>query len=387
MGSIISYQKKRKYDIVTKAADHDWSNLHQDLIIGLAEQIVSMKDFFAFRGVCKSWRSAAIKENCNRGLRLQHIVPVLVLPKNISAPIRNFYSLTKGEIYRLDLPETRGKLCFSSLGWSLTVSLDDSRLHLFNPLNHALIELPQLRAKTLILRNITKFVLSSNPSWTSNYGVMLQSNCFLVFYRPGYNNDKWTRIILPGSVEIFTDTIYYKGRFYVVGYKGGVFVCDMEDPKNAQMMLIAPALPQELFGLIYFKAPYLVESATGALLLVVCSFGYKKSESTLGCRVFKVSFGNGNSWSSESEVKNLGNRTLFLSANSSSFSIEALDDSICKPNCIYFLNRCHVSTRGDIDIGIYYMEDGNIERDLEKLSDFQYKGSSLTSHLWIQPSF
>lgn len=385
MGSIISYQKKRNYDVVTRAADHDWSNTHRDLIICLAEQIVSMKDFFAFGGVCKSWRSAAIKENSNRGLRLQHKVPVLVLPKNYSAPIRNIYSLTKGEIYQLDLPETRGKRCFSSLGWLLTVS-DNSRLHLFNPLNHALIELPQLRSKTLIRRNITKFVLSSSPSWTSNYGVMLQSDCFLVFYRPGYNNGQWTRITRPLGCKIILDTIYYKGEYYVVVYLGGVFVCDMEDPKNAKLRLIAPGLPKELFGLIHFKAPYLVESATGALLLVVCTFG-DDCESTLGCRVFEVPFGNDNSWCRESEVKNLGNRTLFLSKNNSSFSIEALDDSICKPNCIYFLNRCHVSTRGDIDIGIYYMHDGKIERDLEKLPDFQYNGMSKTSHLWIQPSF
>lgn len=66
--------------------------------------------------------------------QLQHKVPILLLPKEINAPIRIFYSLTKGQIYQLDLPETMGKFCYSSLGWLLTVSEDFSKLHLFNPL-------------------------------------------------------------------------------------------------------------------------------------------------------------------------------------------------------------------------------------------------------------
>ncbi|XP_061999487.1 F-box protein At3g56470-like [Rosa rugosa] len=380
---------RRKKNVVTTAAHKDWSNLHyhQDLINCFAEQIVSMKDFYAFGGVCRSWRSAAIKENSNTGLRLQHKVPVLLLPKEINAPICNFYSLTKGQIYQLDLPETMGKFCYSSLGWLLTVSEDFSKLHLFNPLTHVQIELPHLRPEIMTLRNINKFVLSSSPSWTSNYGVMIVSYHELAFYQPGYNNDKWTSVSL-GLLLTLTDAIYYKGQFYVVDYLGKVFVCEIEDPKNAQIRAVAAGIPKELlFGPeIHFKAPCLVESATGTLLLVISLFEQGKTESTVGCRVFKVPFDDGNSWA-KSEVKNLGNRTLFLGANNSSFSIEALDDSICKANCIYFLNRSHVSDEGHIDIGIYYMKDGKIERHFEAFPDFQYKGRSITSHSWLQPSF
>ena len=64
----------KKKDVVTRAADdhdHDWSNLHQDIIICFPEQIVSMKDFFAFGGVCKSWRSAANKENSHKRIEFK----------------------------------------------------------------------------------------------------------------------------------------------------------------------------------------------------------------------------------------------------------------------------------------------------------------------------
>ncbi|KAL6131382.1 hypothetical protein ACLB2K_069758 [Fragaria x ananassa] len=359
MGETTIRNSRRKKNVATTLAD--WSTLHQDFINCFAHQVVSMKDFFAFGGVSKSWRSA-IKENSNTALRLQHKVPVLILSKEINAPVRNIYSLTECQISQLDLPETKGKLCYSSLGWLLTVSQDYSTLDLFNPLTHAHIELPPpLPPKKFSLRNLKRFVLSSSPSFTSDYGVMLLSYHHLAFYKPGYNNGTWTLgpIPLPEPLAL-VDAVYYKGQFYVVDYRGKVFVCKIEDPNDAaQMRLVAPEIPEQLFGEdIHFIARYLVESATGTL----------------------------NSWA-KSEVKNLGNTTLFVGANNSSFWIEPLDDSVCKANCIYFLNRSHVSTADDIDIGIYHMKDGKMDKHLEELPDFKYKGSSLTSHSWLQPSF
>ncbi|KAL6126583.1 hypothetical protein ACLB2K_074630 [Fragaria x ananassa] len=386
MGETTICNSRRKKNVATTLAD--WSTLHQDLINCFAHQVVSMKDFFAFGGVSKSWRSA-IKENSNAALRLHHKVPVLILSKEINAPVRNIYSLTEGQISQLDLPETKGKLCYSSLGWLLTVSQVYSTLDLFNPLTHAHIELPPpLAPKKFSLRNLKKFVLSSSPSFTSDYVVMLLSYHHLAFYKPGYNNGTWTLGPIPlPEPSILVDAVYYKGQFYVVDYRGKVFVCKIEDPNNAaQMRLVAPEIPKRLFGAdIHFTARYLVESATGTLLLVLTLYE-DNSEVTTGCRVFEVPIDTGNSWA-KSEVKNFGNTTLFVGANNSSFWVEPLDDSVCKANCIYFLNRSEVSTADDIDIGIYHMKDGKMDKHLEELPDFKYKGSSLTSHSWLQPSF
>lgn len=49
--------------------------------------------------------------------------------------------------------------------------------------------------------------------------------------------------------------------------------------------------------------------------------------------VFELDF-KSETWT---KVKDLGNRAIFLGLNSS-FSIEMLDSSICKRNCIYFTN-------------------------------------------------
>ncbi|XP_050387428.1 F-box protein At4g00893-like [Argentina anserina] len=377
MGATIRNCQSKK-NVVT-----DWSGLHQDFNSCFAEQIVSMKDFFAFGGVCKSWRSEAIKENSNAALRLQHKVPILLPPKEYNDPIRNIYSLTKGHIYQLDLPETKSKICFSSLGWLLTISWDCSNPHLFNPLTHAHIELPLISSRYWE-GNVRKLVLSSNPSWTSNYEVLLMSSHCLAYYRPGYNNGRWNVPLL--ELVVLLDAVYYKGQFYALDFRGKLFVCEMEDPNNTHLRLVAEVPLEILLGPeIHLNKAYLVESATGTLLLVLSLFD-EDYDTTIAWRVFEVPFDDGKSWA-KSEVKNLGNTTLFVGANYSSFSIEPLDNSVCKANCIYFLNRSHVSTRDHIDMGIYYMDEGKIENHLETLLNFHYKGKNLTSHSWIQPSF
>ncbi|BFG15560.1 hypothetical protein CerSpe_018340 [Prunus speciosa] len=108
-----------------------------------------------------------------------------MLPKKKSATTCKFQSLTKGKLCELDLSETEGKMCLSSLGWLLTVS-KDLNFSLIHPLNHARIELldghPNL--PPAFLEAIRKFVLSSSPSWTSNYIVMVHGFSSLAFCRP-----------------------------------------------------------------------------------------------------------------------------------------------------------------------------------------------------------
>ncbi|KAK9938918.1 hypothetical protein M0R45_015629 [Rubus argutus] len=99
-------------------------------------------------------------------------------------------------------------------------------------------------------------------------------------------------------------------------------------------------------------------------------------------RFLRVPFTNSKSWL-ESEVKSLGNKSIFLSKSSSSFSIEASDNSRCKSNCIYFMNNKIVCRGGSRDMGVYKMEDGTINRDFDKLFNYEeIRGF----HLWIQPS-
>ncbi|KAL6217463.1 hypothetical protein ACLB2K_010680 [Fragaria x ananassa] len=342
-------------------------DLPEDLIISIAKLVLvaSFEEFSVFGAVCRSWKSAADRlkknylTNTTAGLgSLTNQVPLLVLPPtnrwNEDDGMVKFFSLTKGKTYKHSLPETARKECYSSLGWLLTLSdqrREGLQCHLVHPLNRTNIQLPDLRYPYTDF--ISKFVLSSSPSWTFHSVVMCATAMTLEFCRPGMGID-WTHInpINPKSTpqlvpqfEI-SDLLYYKGQFYVVDLEGCVLVCDIENPKTS---MVAPEIPSEL------------------------------------SRVFEVPFSNEKSWS-ESEVKNLGSRTVFLSGRSSSFSIDSSGYSRCKPNCIYFNNSSRDCYGLALDAGILNMEDGTIDQGLSKSFGTDYE-EGCGSNLWVQLSF
>ncbi|XP_070677956.1 F-box protein At2g26160-like [Malus domestica] len=393
----------------------DWSSLPQELVIFIASRIALMEDFVVFGAVCKSWRWAATKENFTS--RLTHQVPFLMLPNpKADDAFREFYSLTKDKIHKLNLPEAKGKVCCSSLGWLITSR--DLEFRLLHPLDHAHIKLPKLNFSPPTMSYfhwVKKFVLSSSPSWTSDYTIMvLYDGNSLTFCKPG--QDKcWTRIVL----EVHpVDITYYKGRFYAVTYGGMVLVCDTEDPKQPKTRVVVPEIPIVVKHHSPDKKIYVVESA-GDLLVVFSvqemdNFPIQRPYHTTirewlrssqkeyrtthrQFKVFKVPL-SGGSWRLDSEVKKLGNRSLFVGDNNSSFSVEASTYLGCKANCIYYysytfreVDRAGLSPlNGNIEMGVFNMEDGSTEQHfgspnfaLEK-TNFPSAG---TPCAWIQPSF
>ncbi|XP_062021266.1 uncharacterized protein LOC133737784 [Rosa rugosa] len=401
----------------------NWSyDLPEELIISVAKRLTdSLQDFIFFGAVCKSWRSAAteVKEKNPNNIALRlltHQVPLLLLPLScwqrpppilVSNPVPKiirpppkekseglneaveFYSLKgKGNkiSYKLNLPKARMRICFSSFGWLVIVSKTEGcEWSLVHPLNHAKIELPDVQRS--LPRSVVsgfrvgKFALSSSPSWTSDYIVMFQSGHRFGFCRPGLG-EKWKYKVSWG--DLVTDLSYYKGQFYFVHLSSRISVFDID---KEEIRLVAPEFPKEqLLGPnVLIKEHYLVESA-GVLLVVLFTTTTTKCKDqglTFGCRVFEVPFTNSKSWS-DSEVRSLGNRTIFLSKCSSSFSIEASDYSgLCKANSIYFMNNKVVLPRQSRDMGVFNMKDGTITRDFDKFFDYEELRGF---HSWIQPS-
>lgn len=356
-----------------------WSDLPHDLVVSIAKRVLLLEDFIVFGAVCRSWKSAATKENFTR----THQVPLLMLPEKKGTTLREFYSLKHGKVFKQNMPElVTGKLLYSSLGWLMTQSDKDSEVNLLHPLNHMCIELPDVETfKNLHSKEehrklfgdfiVGKFVLSSSPSWTSDYTVMIHSCKRLAFCRRGLGDQQWNIIdSSKTSDRLYFDITYYEGKFYAVDYFGEIYVCEIEDPKApAKTRVIVPRLPYELKRPYIIEKLYLVESA-GALLLVKCPV-----ETIEYFRVFEVPMSDGN-WSN-SDVKNLGNRSLFLGCNSS-FSVEASNYG-CKANCIYYTNRPLQRQQGE-DMGIFNMEDGKVESYIKESLNFP------TPHLWAEPS-
>ncbi|KAB2637585.1 F-box protein [Pyrus ussuriensis x Pyrus communis] len=75
-----------------------WSTLPHDLIASVAKRLFTFEDFIAFGAVCKSWKSAATKEN----FTTRHQIPLLMLPEKkekesttttATSTVREFYNL------------------------------------------------------------------------------------------------------------------------------------------------------------------------------------------------------------------------------------------------------------------------------------------------------
>ncbi|KAK9922563.1 hypothetical protein M0R45_031024 [Rubus argutus] len=197
----------------------------------------------------------------------------------------------------------------------------------------------------------------------------------LAFCRPEEDN-KWNMIeksYIHGPY--FLDITYFQGQLYAVDCFGNVLVCDIEDPKQAETRVVVSAMPT---GLIHpcIQKLYLVE--LGGTLFVVSRTSKRVGfeHATDEFRAFEVPFGDGN-WL-DSEVKTLGNRSLFLGTNSS-FAVDATKYFGCKANCIYFTSDFGEMTRGDM--GIFNMTNGKIEPLLEETHYSSFP------HLWIEPSF
>ncbi|KAF8412272.1 hypothetical protein HHK36_000233 [Tetracentron sinense] len=349
----------------------NWSELQKDLLGFIAKRLITYEDFVAFSGVCSSWRLVAMNVNFTRSIG----IPWLMLVQKDS-DTRRFFSLSKGLVHERTLTETRDTKCWGSQGWLITIG-EFLNINLLNPLTRLQIQLPhQCTFKDKDLGHssfhtqkfyIIKAILSSSPSCTSNYVVMVihSEKSKLAFARPG--DKTWTTI--NSRFARFSDVAFFRGQFYAINLSGAVVACDIEGPNPAKARLVAKA-SRKLIG-FYMKLRrnlYIVESS-GELLVV--SRVLTKSEpveisrtiyyQTIGFRVFSLDLVK-RKWA---EVKSLGERALFL-GDSSSMSIVASHYLGCQPNCIYFTDDSYgyysyYSDGGGKDMGIFNMEDKSIK--------------------------
>ncbi|KAF8038478.1 hypothetical protein BT93_B1119 [Corymbia citriodora subsp. variegata] len=314
----------------------NWEELPQE-ILKLIAQRLAIEDFVAFGAVCTSWLSAATKETYDANSKAPWLLT------NMYEQMPEICSPSRGRTYPVDSWGTK-VMTLSPPGWVLALRKREVRSYMvkeyriFNPLSRVSIKppnleklrrdslvRPMLRFRLLFTPIIERMALSSSPSLSRSYAVMISLNgegrsSWLAFYRSG--EDAWREVspaTHPPSSSV-VQLIYYNGLFVALDVKLHVTTLN-EGESRMESRLV---LEQKFEG-----CPYLVE-CSGSLLVAWDTTGAEGNR----FRVFNVDLEKG----TEEEVKSLGKASLFLDKNSS-FSMN-FDAASClagfKPNHIYF---------------------------------------------------
>ncbi|PKA57972.1 F-box protein SKIP23 [Apostasia shenzhenica] len=355
----------------------DWSSLPPELVSLLSQCLSSVADFIRFRAVCSSWRSAASPRF------LPPSFPWLAFPsidgdgvhsglRPVQPPTFKFLAVSNGKIFKPTLPDSvRNKQFYGSAGGWLVMRGKgplSSATTLLNPINGAEIELPPLKTYPVHCAGLESsfYIKKISISFPISVGrvsalAILGWSSQIALARPGA--DEWMTI---GVSSNYHDALFYRGRFHIVDGFRRVFSCDEGDCSGPRLVeIVRLASPPRVPLLSRGERFYLVES-DGELLLVIRHFdgslmGDVKVVKTTKFEVFRVDIDDQPSWV---EVRNLGNRALFLGLNRP-ISLCSSDHPGCRENCIYFvddmLNYMGDISYGNLDAGMFNLADGSME--------------------------
>ncbi|KAL3499360.1 hypothetical protein ACH5RR_038453 [Cinchona calisaya] len=363
----------------------NWSHLFLDPLEIIARKLKKIEDFTFFRSACTSWKKVASKDNF-MGLCVWQNMPYLMLPlKNENQNDREFYSLLKKKIVaKVNLPQAKGKICFESKGWFLTMGElgDMSLLNPFSPCGEIFLPhrttMPDYRwHETDPDKFIQKMVLSSD---SSDFVIMVIFGCCgsLSYWKFG---EKSWRNIETNRANHIRDLTFYDGKFFAINSDGNIYGFDVLGPNPTEVELITQ-IPEK-GGQLYImesSGNLLVISWPGVqLILDEGSHSYTSMNSTF--ELFEVDLVR-KTWK---EIKNLGGNSAFI-GYSSSILVEASKFHGLKANHIYYAGHGLSTIDGPKLVCIYNLEDDSMESlDVHVASTRSVPPFSRS--FWVKPNF
>ncbi|KAK2987028.1 hypothetical protein RJ640_004754 [Escallonia rubra] len=319
-----------------------WSDLPQELLFLIFSCLQYAADLLRCGNVCTTWRAPAMEIYRDFFTKRP---PLLLIPNNDQEGDRIMLDMTSNEVYKVHLPEARGRWIHGTInGWLVILGLDSSHdIHLLNPFTRAQFLLPprstlqyhQLDDGTPLKTGFIKRAMLTSTPFDPDCVVLIiysRQNC-IAFCRIG--DEKWTSIAKPNIP--FFDFIFYKGQFYAMDNLGNFLKFEL-DLDHEATLLATPARP-------HCEQRYMVESLSGDLLLVLKYCSWDSDDDDFQEEPFTVLYDTDMfevfKWVMDEkewrEVNNLGDEALFLGHNGA-ISVSATKTKGCKGNCNHFID-------------------------------------------------
>ncbi|XP_010934497.1 F-box protein At3g56470 [Elaeis guineensis] len=294
----------------------NWSSLTDPLLHSVLRRLDTLEDFFAFRGVCRGWRSLAAPSSASLSSQ-----PPLVLLARCPSYTEAFYDIARRRLYSLRPPWrlfSRFSIGYSH-GFVITTTQPPlPKLLLWNLFTDAKIRLPKAPEP------FDRVILSSNPSSPGCLAVLFSRSGSTVQYchvgdhlwRLSCRNSPRASVIDWSVVE---DMIFFKGKLYAL--------TSTEQLVEVELFPLPKlTLPRAETGVAVkrgFGERWLAECG-GELLMVYWSV-------RMVFDVYHWDFGRGR-WV---ETSSLGGKALFMGSRGFAASIEPMCSEV-RENCIYY---------------------------------------------------
>lgn len=272
---------------------------------------------------------------------------------------QTFFSISEDRFYTRIIPEMHNKVIIYTCnnGWLVLRDLINSmNVCLFNPTSKETVQLPPLE-------DDDKYtcILSSSPSDHNHQCqvVFIDTKCMFYFCRLG--DSKFDKRVFETEMPLgrihMIDATFFGGKIYFIVNLGSViyplFIAEFVDSEIRFTKLGIEEYHDQSPQDIISSGSYLIESCGEILLLRKLMFGiYRRN--VFGFLVFRMDFLE-NKWV---QVKNIGERTIFLSLSGSSISTCSIVAEGVKQNAIYFTKAA------DRYLYVFDLEDDTISKSL-----------------------
>ena len=282
--------------------------------------------------------------------------PWLVICDGKDKERQTFFSISKNYFYTRTIPEMRNKLIYTSTnGWLVLKDLDSNNLCLLNPTSKEMMQLPRL----VDITDDDICILTATPNDPNHqfHVVFIHSNT-CTFYFCQLGDEKFYKQTFEenGSERIYSAT-FHGGKIHLSIYFGVpagnlLYTAEFVGREIYFTKLAVEDIDKSLPFIFGFQT-YLIESCGELLFVKRMSFGSydRKVHSFL---IFRMDFSK-KAWV---QVKNIGERTIFLSLSGSSISTCSILAEGVKQNAIYFTKAA------DRYLYVFDLEDDTISKSL-----------------------